>query len=212
MKVIAINGSPHSEGNTFQLLRTAADVLAQHGIETEIVQVGHLTLAGCQSCGGCAAQHDGRCALPDDGLNAILAKMGQADGILLGSPVHYAGISGAMKCFLDRAFYASSKCPVSPLRHKVGAALTAVRRTGGMPALQSMYHYLSYMEMLLPSSNYWAVVHGRNPEEVLLDEEGMQTVRLLAENMAWLLSLRVSGGALPPPEAEAKRLTNFIRP
>ena len=95
MKVIAINGSPHSEGNTFQLLRTAADVLAQHGIETEIVQVGHLTLAGCQSCGGCAARHDGRCALPDDGLNAILAKMGQADGILLGSPVHYAGISGA---------------------------------------------------------------------------------------------------------------------
>jgi len=134
-----------------------------------------------------------------------------ADGILLGSPVHYSAVAGTMKSFLDRAFYVTG-CNGSMLRHKVGAAVVAVRRSGGLPAFNQLNNFLCYSEMLLPTSNYWHVIHGARPGEVTKDEEGMQIMRTLGRNMAWLMKLVEHGkGAIAPPAPESKVWMNFIR-
>jgi len=211
MKVVAFNGSPNAEGNTWHALGMVAAELEKEGIETEIIHVGNKTIRGCIACNQCVKNRNEECALTGDEVNGWLREMKRADGIILGSPVHYSAIAGTMKSFLDRAFYVAG-VNRSMLRHKVGASVVAVRRSGGLPAFDQLNNYLCYSEMVLPSSNYWNVIHGTRPGEVAGDEEGAQIMRVLGRNMAWLLKLVERGkGAVPEPERESKTFTNFIR-
>ncbi len=211
MKVIAFNGSPRKEGNTYHALRMVTDVLKNEDIQTEIIQVGDKKIQGCLGCGNCARNKDERCVIQGDDVNEWVQKMKTADGILLGSPVHYSGVSGTMKSFLDRAFMVAG-VNGGLLRHKVGACVSAVRRSGGLPAFNQLNVYLLYSEMVIPASNYWNVIHGTKPADALEDEEGKQIMRTLGKNMAWLMkSLENSRGTVLPPEKEKKRYTNFIR-
>jgi multimeric flavodoxin WrbA len=193
MKVVAFNGSPKSQGNTYWALKMVTEELEKEGIETEIIHVGSQTIKGCQACNACAKNRSEQCIIENDPVNQWIEKMLAADGILLGSPVHFSGIAGTMKSFLDRAFYITGN---GLLRHKVGAAVVAVRRSGGVTTFDQLNHYLHYAQMLVPTSNYWSVIHGRAPGEVGQDEEGKQTMRLLGRNMAWLLKLWNTAGAL----------------
>ncbi len=208
MKVIAINGSPRKEGNTHAALCVISEELAQHQIQTEIIQVGNQKIRGCMACGGCRKNQNKQCVFTDDCVNETIAKMADADGILIASPVYFAGIAGTMKSFLDRAFYVSGSNG-NLFRHKVGNAAVAVRRSGGVGTYDALMHYINYAEMLVPTSNYWNVIHGRAVGEATQDEEGVQIMRILAKNMAWLLNLRAQG--ITPPEAEAKVMTSFVR-
>ena len=211
MKVVAFNGSPKKAGNTFHALKMVTDELEKAGIETEIVQVGNQAIRGCAACGMCIKNKNEQCVLPDDGLNELLQKMKHADGILLGSPVHYAGMGGTMKSFLDRAFYVAG-ANGGLMRHKVGASVVAVRRSGGLPTFNQLNNFLSYAEMLIPTSNYWNVIHGTSPGEATQDDEGVQIMRVLGKNMAWLMKLVEHGkGSVVPPEQEAKTYMHFIR-
>ncbi len=211
MKVLAFNGSPKAAGNTFHALKMVTGQLEKEGIESQILHVGNKAIRGCIACGKCRENLDEQCVLPGDEVNAWLQQMKSADGILLGSPVHYAAMGGTMKCFLDRAFYVSG-VNGGMLRHKVGAAVVAVRRSGGLPAFNQLNNFLLYAEMLLPTSNYWNVIHGTSPGEVTQDEEGMQIMRVLGKNMAWLLKLVENGkGKVAPPLPEAKIYTCFVR-
>ena len=211
MKVIAINGSPRKEGNTAFALETVGEELRKQGIEFEVVQIGNLPIRGCIACGGCSRNKDERCVMTDDGVNDVVQKMKQADGILLGAPVYYSGIPGTMKSFLDRAFYISS-ANGGLFRHKAGAAVTAVRRSGGVVTFDSLNHYLLYSEMVMPTSSYWNVTHGRLPKEAEQDGEGTQVMRVLGRNMAWLMQVLEAGKAqIAAPAKEDKIVTNFIR-
>ena len=210
MKVVAFNGSPNKEGNTWHALKMVTAELEKEGIGTEIVHVGNKVIRGCIACGQCAKNRDEQCVLPGDEVNGWIQKMKQADGIILGSPVHYSAIGGTMKSFLDRAFFVTGVND-GMLRHKVGASVVAVRRSGGLPTFDQLNNFLNYAEMLLPTSNYWNVIHGRNPGEVTQDSEGVQIMRVLGKNMAWLLKLVEHGkGAITPPEREAKTFFSFI--
>jgi multimeric flavodoxin WrbA len=211
MKVLAFNGSPKAAGNTFHALKMVMGELQNEGIETELIHVGGKAIRSCTACNQCRANRDEQCVLGDDEVNDWVQLMKHADGILLGSPVHYAGMGSTMKAFLDRAFYVSG-ANGGMLRHKVGAAVVAVRRSGGLPAFSQLNHYLLYAEMLMPTSNYWNVIHGAAPGEVAQDIEGMQIMRLLGRNMAYLLKLVEHGrGTIMPPAAEAKTPMSFIR-
>ena len=211
MKVVAFNGSPNKEGNTYHAIKLVADELEKEGIETEIVQVGNKAIRGCVACYQCVKNQDERCAIKGDEVNEWVQKMKTADAIILGSPVYYSAINGTMKSFLDRAFFVAG-VNGGLLRHKVGAAVVAVRRSGGVPTFDQLNHFLNYSEMLLATSNYWNVIHGRAPGEALQDGEGVQVMRVLGKNMAWLLKLVQNGkGAVPEPERETKVYTNFIR-
>ncbi|AQS58075.1 flavodoxin family protein [Desulforamulus ferrireducens] len=211
MKVVAINGSPNKQGNTYHALKLVLDELEKEGIETEIIQVGHKAISGCLACGQCIKNKNERCAITSDDVNEWIQKMKAADGILLGSPVHYSAIAGNMKSFLDRAFYVAG-VNNGLFRHKVGAAVVAVRRSGGLPAFNQLNNFLNYSEMLIPTSNYWNVIHGRTPGEVLQDLEGVQIMRVLGKNMAWLLKLVQHGkDTIQPPAKENKFIMNFIR-
>lgn len=210
MKVVAINGSPKKEGNTYYAINIVADELKKEDIEVEIINVGNKSVRGCAVCGKCIENRDGKCII-DDGINEWIEKLKEADGIILGSPVYFSSVSGNLKGFLDRAFFVSS-ANGGMFRHKVGAAVVAVRRSGGIPTFQELNNYLTYSEMLIPASNYWNVIHGRVPGEVLKDEEGMQVMRVLGKNMAWLLKLVENGkGTIEPPKQESKVTTSFIR-
>jgi multimeric flavodoxin WrbA len=210
MKVVAFNGSPNKEGNTWHALKMVAAELEKEGIETEIVQVGSKELRGCVACGGCVKNKNERCVLPGEDVNEWVQKMKEADGIILGSPTHYAAIGGAMKSFLDRAFYVTS-VNGGMLRHKVGASVVAVRRSGGLPTFDQLNNYLNYSEMLMPTSNYWNVIYGTRPGEVTQDAEGVQIMRVLGKNMAWLMKLVQNGkDSVPAPEREEKIYFNFI--
>ena len=210
MRVVAFNGSPNREGNTWHALGMVTAELEAAGIETEIVHVGNKTVRGCSACGQCFKNRNEKCVLPGDEVNEWIQKMKQADGIILSSPVHYSAIAGTMKSFLDRAFYVTSVND-GMLRHKVGAAVVAVRRSGGLPTFDQLNNFLNYAEMLIPTSNYWNVIHGRSPGEVTQDEEGVQIMRVLGRNMAWLMKLVEYGkGTIVPPEREAKIFMNFI--
>ena len=157
------------------------------------------------------ADRDEKCVLQGDPVNEWIQKMKEADGILLGAPVHYAGMAAGFKAFLDRAFYVCGNSG-NLLRHKVGAAVTAVRRSGGIASIDGLYHYLTYSEMLLPTSNYWSVIHGLKPGQVEEDAEGMQIMEVLGRNMAWLMKLKEYGkDAVPAPAPVKKAFTNFIR-
>ena len=211
MKVIAINGSPNKEGNTFHALNMVGNELRAQGIEFDILHIGHKMIHGCTGCGTCAMNRDEKCTIKTDDLNQWIQQIKTADGIILGSPVYYSGVAGTMKSFLDRLFFVSGTNG-NFFRHKVAAAVTAVRRTGGSATLDCLYHYLSYSEMILATSNYWNVIHGAAPGEVGQDLEGKQIMRVLGKNMAWLLKMKeAAAGTIEPPKRERKEYMNFIR-
>jgi multimeric flavodoxin WrbA len=210
LKTVAFNGSPNKEGNTFHALAMVTEELVKQGIEIEIVHVGNKAIRGCLACGQCAKKKNEQC-VQDDEVNGWIQKMKEADGLIFGSPVHFSAIGGTMKSFLDRAFYVTG-VNNRMLRHKVGAAVAAVRRSGGLPTFNQLNNYLLYSEMLIPAANYWNVIHGTRPGEAVRDEEGCQIMRTLGRNMAWLMQLVEHGRkTIPPPEQEEKVYMNFIR-
>lgn len=206
MKVLLLNGSPHEKGCTYTALREAADMLEQCGVETEIFWIGTQAIHGCAGCGGCAAGKG--CVLPSGEVNSFLEKMEGADGLIVGSPVYYASANGALTSFLDRAFYAG-KC----FAHKPAAAVVSARRAGTTASLDQLTKYFTISQMPVVSSTYWPMVHGTRPEEVQQDREGLQIMRNLGRNMAWLLCCIELGRAqgVEPPAAEREARTNFIR-
>ena len=211
LKVIGFNGSSRKKGNTACSLNTVFAELEKAGIETEMIHVGKEKVQGCIACMGCAKNQNEACTLEDDPVNEWIQKMKAADGILLGSPVYFSGVAGTMKAFLDRAFFVSS-VNGGLFRHKVGAAVAAVRRTGGVPTVDCLNHYINYSEMIMPSSNYWNVAHGLNPGEMEQDAEGKQIMEVLGRNMAWIMRVIAHGKEkIPAPEPVAKTVTNFIR-
>ena len=210
MKVVAFNGSPRKEGNTYHALKIVAEQLEMENIEVEIIHVGNKNIQGCTACSSCFKSRDERCILNDD-VNEWIQKMKEADGIIFGSPVHYSGITGTMKTFMDRAAYVAS-ANKGLLRNKVGASVVAVRRSGGVPAFNQLNNYITYSEMIMPSSNYWNVIYGQKPGEALMDDEGVQIMRVLGKNMAWLMKvIEFSEGKIEKPQSEKKIATNFIR-
>jgi multimeric flavodoxin WrbA len=211
MKVVAINGSPRAEGNCHYALSRLGKRMEAEGIGFEIVQVGNLAIRGCIACGSCGRTADGTCVFADDIVNGTIAKMKEADGLVLASPVYYSGVAGTMKCFLDRAFFVAGASGAL-FRHKVGAALVAVRRSGGSSALDCLNHYLTYSEMIVASSNYWNIVHGRLGGEIEADAEGLQIIDVLAANMAWILKMReATKDSVPEPAKAQKVMTSFVR-
>lgn len=211
MKVVAINGSPNKNGNTAFAVETAAKELREAGIEVEVLQVGSENIRGCLSCGGCIRNQDKKCVQRNDKVNEYIQKMEAADGILLGSPVYFSGLNGTMKAFLDRSFFVAS-VNGGLFRHKVGACVAAVRRGGGVTTYEQLYNFINYSEMIVASSNYWNVIHGNAAGEAEQDAEGVQIMRVLGKNMAWILKLVENGkGTVAEPEAEPKVFTNFIR-
>ncbi len=206
MKVLLINGSPHEKGCTYTALTEAASVLEKNGIETELFWVGMKPLSGCLACGGC--RKTGICYVNDE-INDVIELLDEIDGIIVGSPVYYAGISGQITSFMDRLFYAASK----KLAGKPAAAIVSCRRGGASAAFDILNKYFSINNMPIVTSQYWNQVHGNTPDEVRQDLEGMQTVRTLAENMTWLLRSIEAGKAagVPAPTYEPRVHTNFIR-
>jgi multimeric flavodoxin WrbA len=211
MKVVAFNGSPNKEGNTYQAIKLVTNELEKEGIETEIINVGNKSIRGCIACNQCVKNQNEQCVLPGDEVNGWIQKMKEADGIILGSPVHFSAMGGTMKSFLDRAFYVIG-VNGGLLRHKVGTSVVAVRRAGGIPTFNQLNNYINYAEMLMPTSNYWSVINGTAPGEALLDKEGVQIMRVLGKNMVWLMKLVENGkGIVEAPEKEPKTMMNFIR-
>lgn len=186
MRALAINGSPRAEGNTALLLQTVLGELEAEGIETEQIQIGGKPLRGCVACMKCWENQDDRCVIEGDGLNDCLAKVKQADAIILGSPTYFADVTAEMKAFIDRSGMVA-RANGNFLRRKVGAGVIAVRRGGSMHALQSLQNYFLISEMIVPGSSYWNMAYGRLPGEVSEDEEGIKTMKTLGENMAWLM-------------------------
>lgn len=211
MKVIGFNGSPRKKGNTVCSLNTVFAELEKAGIETEMIHVGKEKVQGCRACYSCVKKQDERCIIEDDPVNDWIQKIKEADGIILGSPVHFSGVAGTMKSFLDRAFFVSS-VNGNLYRHKIGASIAAVRRSGGLPTVNTLNHYITYSEMIMPTSNYWNVAHGADPGEMEQDAEGKQIMEVLGRNMAWIMKIVEHGkDQIPAPEAVAKTKTNFIR-
>lgn len=211
MKVIGINGSPHAEGNTYTALAAAGRIFKMKNIDFEIFNIGLKPIRGCAVCDACGYNKNEKCIFEDDCVNEGIQKMKEADAILLGSPVHFAGIAGNMKSFCDRVFYVAGKNG-GLFRRKVGASVVAVRRSGGLPTFDGLNHYMSYSEMLLVGGNYWHVIHGLKEGEAKQDAEGLQTMEVMARNMAWLLNLIESGKEkVYEPEVEKKVYTHFIR-
>ena len=191
MKVLGINGSPREGGNTEILMRTVFGELEAAGVETELVRIGGRPFRGCVACRRCFENRDRRCVLEGDPLNELVAKMAEADGILLGSPVYYTDVTSEMKGFLDRAGLVSG-ANGGLFRHKAGAAVLAVRRGGATHAFDTLNHWLHMMQTYLVGASYWNMGYGMKPGDVAEDQEGMENMRVLGRNMAWLLE-RIGG-------------------
>jgi len=207
MKVLLINGSPHPKGCTYTALSEVEKTLREEGMETEIVHIGTKPIRGCTACGHCSTGPD-RCVFDDDIVNRIIEKAELADAFVFGSPVYYASANGAMIALMDRMFFAGD-C----FKFKPGACVVSARRAGTTAALDQMLKYLTISNMMVVGSQYWAMVHGSKPEQVLEDKEGMQIMRTLGRNMAWLLKCIEAGkqANIPLPEGEMREWTNFIR-
>jgi multimeric flavodoxin WrbA len=186
MKVVAFNGSPRRDGNTVRLLRQILDALQAEGIETELVQVGGNLIHGCMACYRCFTNKDGRCVQKDDIVNECIEKMRKADGILLGSPTYFADITPELKALIDRSGFVIGAND-NFMKRKVGAAVVAVRRAGAIHAFDTINHFFLIRQMIVPGSCYWNLGIGREKGEVEADEEGLRTMKVLGENMAWLL-------------------------
>lgn len=206
MKVLLLNGSPHAQGCTYTALNEVGATLKKHGIDTELVHVGTRPVAECIACGSCKG---GAPCIFDDGVDALAARLEEFDALVVGAPVYYAGPSAQICAFLDRLFYSAG----GKLTGKPAAAVVSCRRGGASAAFDRLNKYFSINSMPIVTSQYWNQVHGNTPEEVLRDEEGLQTMRTLGENMAWLLRCIEAGRAagVPAPVYEPKRPTNFIR-
>jgi multimeric flavodoxin WrbA len=186
MKVVAFNGSPRPDGNTRILLGYVLGELEKEGIQTELVQAGGTPLRGCTACLECAVNKDRRCTIEDDPLNGYVEKMLAADGILIGSPTYFTDVTAETKALIDRGGYVIRQNG-NLLRHKVGAAVVAVRRAGAMHAFDTINHFFLINEMIVPGSSYWNIGIGRAKGDVERDAEGIETMRTLGRNMAWLL-------------------------
>lgn len=185
MRVVAFNGSPRREGNTFALISHVLKALEGEGIDTEIVQLAGKKIHGCISCYKCFANRDKRCAVDDD-LNGCLEKMMEADGIILGSPVYFSNLTPEIKALIDRSGLVSA-ANGALLKRKVGASVVAVRRAGSVTTFDALNHWFLYGQMIVPGSSYWNIGIGMNPGDVEKDQEGVDTMKTLGVNMAWLL-------------------------
>ena len=203
MKVLLVNGSSHKNGCTCTALSEVAKALEQDGIETEIFHIGTKPVRGCIACGSCRKL--GHCVFTDDPANELSEKMQTADGIVIGSPVYYAGPNGALCALLDRAFYSGSGFAFKP-----AAAVVSARRSGTTATFDRLNKYFTINQMPVVSSQYWNGVHGHCPEDVMQDLEGLQTMRTLGHNMAWMLK-NIAAGGQAHPEPEDRVATNFIR-
>ena len=205
MKVLMINGSPRSNGNTAAALSEIEKIFAQEGIEAEIVQIGHKSIRGCIACGSC--YRSGKCVF-DDAVNELAPKFQEADGLVVASPVYYASANATLIAALDRLFYSTH----FDKRMKVGASVAVARRGGCSATFDGLNKYFTISGMPVASSQYWNSVHGGKPGEAEMDEEGMQTMRTLARNMAFLMkSIALGKAQYGLPQREAPRPTNFIR-
>ena len=202
MKVVLINGSPHRKGNTFIALSEVAGALEKEGVQTEIIQLGIKAVQGCIACNKCAEL--GHCVFQDTLYNQVREALQEADGIVVGSPVYYAGPNGALCALLDRVFYSCSEL----LAYKAGASVAVCRRGGASATFDRLNKYFTILNMPVVSSQYWNSVHGMRPGEATEDAEGLQTMRMLGRNMAWLPK---GVKREERPEPELRVMTNFIR-
>jgi multimeric flavodoxin WrbA len=186
MKVLAINGSPRKNGNTELLLREVMKAAEKNGVSTELVQLGGKKINGCVACMKCKKEKDGKCHKKNDLANEIIAKMIKADAIVIGSPVYFSDLTSEVKALIDVAGYSLGSAG-NPLKRKIGAAVVAVRRAGGIHTFDSINHFFLINEMIVPGSSYWNIGIGREKGDVLKDEEGMKTMQTLGKNIAWLL-------------------------
>lgn len=205
-KVLMINGSPHEFGCTYTALKEVADTLEKNGVETEILYLGIKPVAGCIACGKCG--QTGRCVFNDQ-VNRVLEKLAEYQGIVVGSPVYFAGPTGQICAFLDRLFY----CGGDRMKGKVAAAVVSCRRGGATAAFDRLNKYFTISNMHVAGSQYWNQIHGKTPAQAVKDLEGLQTMRTLGQNMAWLIKSIAAGEAsgLAAPEYEKTQITNFIR-
>ncbi len=206
MKVLMLNGSPKENGNTYNALLEIGKQLEKEGIDYEIFQIGGKPVRDCIGCGQCSEQG---CVFTDDAVNEFVCKAKEADGFVFGTPVYYAHPSGRILSFLDRAFYSGSRY----FAHKPGASVAVARRGGTSASFDVLNKYFGISQMPVAGSTYWNIAHGRVPGEVTQDEEGMQTMRNLARNMAWMIKCFDAGkkAGIDAPEAERDFRTNFIR-
>lgn len=204
MKVLLINGSPQKNGNTFLALSEVAAALNNNGVETEIISIGAKAVQGCIACQKCFEL--GRCVFKDDLYNMLYESLKDADGIVVGTPVYYAGPNGSLCAILDRVFYSASEF----LSYKPAASVAVCRRGGATATFDRLNKYFTITNMPVVSSQYWNAVHGMMPGEAAQDEEGLQTMRTLGKNMAWLIK-NIKQGGEPVPEQETWIATNFIR-
>jgi multimeric flavodoxin WrbA len=187
MKVLAINGSARKSGNTYLLLKTALDELQSEGFETNIIQLAEgKPLRGCAACYQCVEKKNMKCAIEEDSFNEYFAQIAEADGLLLGSPVYFSDVTAGMRALIERCGLVS-RANGGVLRRKAGAGVIAVRRAGSNFALAGINYLFLISEMIVPGSSYWNMAIGRNPGEVMNDAEGIETMKILGRNMAWLL-------------------------
>ncbi|MDO4328680.1 MAG: flavodoxin family protein [Lachnospiraceae bacterium] len=207
MKVLMINGSPHAEGCTYTALSEIAKALKEEGIDSEILQIGTGAIHGCIGCGGCGKL--GHCVFTEDPVCQAVEKAKESDGLIVGSPVYYASPNGSILSFLDRMFCSGGKY----LAYKPAAAIASARRAGTTATLDALNKYFLFNKMPVVSSNYWNMVHGSCAEDVAQDLEGLQIMRTLGHNMAWMLKCIEAGKqqGIDHPVGETKIKTNFIR-
>ena len=186
MKVVAFNGSARKDGNTALLIRRVFSILESEGIETELVQLAGEQIHGCMACGTCRKVKNKKCKIVNDNVNAYIKKMVEADGIILGSPTYFSMMSPELKALIDRSGYVA-RANDDLFKRKVGAAVVAVRRAGGIPTFDAINHFFLISQMIVPGSSYWNVGVGSGKGDVEKDEEGMKTMDDLGKNMAWLI-------------------------
>ena len=205
-KVLLINGSPNAQGCTYTALREVEKSLNKNGVETEIFQIGRAPIQGCIGCRGCGKT--GKCVF-DDGVNRLAERADEFDGLVIGSPVYFASPNGTLLAFLDRLFFSAG----NKFTGKPGTAVVSCRRGGASAAFDVLNKYFSICNMPIVTSQYWNQIHGNTSEEALQDAEGLQTMRTLGENMAWLIKCIQAGrtSGVPDPVYEKKQKTNFIR-
>jgi len=205
MKVLLVNGSPHEKGCTYTSLKEVADTLEGKGISTEIHWIGSGDVPGCKACGYCRSKG---CCVRDDDVNSIGSRIDEFDGFVFGAPVYYSGPAGQLCSWMDRFFYAYGK----KVRGKVAASVVNARRGGNTASFERLNQYYLMNDLVVPGSQYWNMTHGRTPDDVMKDREGLQTMRTLGSNMAWILKCIEAGrkAGIDYPEREPPQVTNFI--
>ena len=210
MKVLLINGSPKEKGCTYTALLEISKTLQEEGVDSEIYNIGNSPIAPCRACGACGKL--GRCAI-DDEVNELLERLNEFDGIIIGSPVHYASASGGTVAFLDRLFYANARAGKADLRMKPGSAIASARRAGTTATIDELNKYFQIHQMPIISGRYWNMVQGQTPDDVQKDLEGLQNMIVLARNMAYYLKCIEAGknAGIKLPKQEEVTFTNFIQ-